>query len=150
MVRFAASILVAATLVAAACAQEQRHARRDRGDINLFEREIPFDLGDLSARNNADLYTREVELLERDLELLRRARTFGRTASRPPSRAVSPPPRPTTPLPPYPPPPLYPNPPPYSLRDFDEELFERDIEDELLERDFDKEYLVEREIDELD
>ena len=50
--------------------------RRDLTDLDLFEREIPFDLGDLSARDDADLYTREffeTELSERDLELLERA-----------------------------------------------------------------------------
>jgi len=50
--------------------------RRDLTDVDLFEREIPFDLGDLSARDDADLYTRdffETELSERDLELLERA-----------------------------------------------------------------------------
>jgi len=50
--------------------------RRDLTDVDLFEREIPFDLGDLSARDDADLYTRdffETELSERDVaDLLER------------------------------------------------------------------------------
>ena len=49
--------------------------RRDLTNLDLFEREIPFDLGDLSARDDTDLYTRdffETELSERDLELFER------------------------------------------------------------------------------
>jgi hypothetical protein len=57
-----------------------RNNRRDLADADLFEREIPFDLGDLSVRDDdADLYTRdffENDLSERDLELFERYRSL--------------------------------------------------------------------------
>ena len=130
----------------------ETHNRRDLGDLDLFEREIPFDLGDLSARDDTDLYTRdffETELSERDFELLERGRTSyvffllffvsllcWRTysfCSMKSNRGG--PPRPPTP--PVTPPPQASN----SRRDLadDSDLLERDFDDfDLLERDFEE------------
>jgi len=145
MVKYAASILVAAALVAVARAEQHHSAPRDLTDLDLFEREIPFDLGDLSARDDADLYTREffeTELSERDLELLERAPSlwftnaikqytvkYGPKPTQPPSSELT-----TREL------------------DIDAELFERDFADDsdLLERDFDDSDLLERDFEELE
>ena len=88
--------------------------RRDLSDLDLFEREIPFDLGDLSARDDADLYTRdffETELLERDPP-------SRPNSPSPPSRPNSPPSRPNSPS-------------PKGKRDLadDSDLLERDFEE---------------------
>jgi len=145
MVKYAAAILVAAALVAVARAEQHHSAPRDLTDLDLFEREIPFDLGDLSARDDADLYTREffeTELSERDLELLERAPSlwftnaikqytakYGPKPTQPPSSELT-----TREL------------------DIDAELFERDFADDsdLLERDFDDSDLLERDFEELE
>jgi len=134
MVKYAASILVAAALVAAVHAEQHHSAPRDLADVDLFEREIPFDLGDLSVRDDADLYTRdffENELSERDLELLERAPSlwFQNAIKKYASQYG---PKPTPPSSPSP---------ALSERDFadDSDLLERDFDDsDLLERDFEE------------
>jgi len=145
MVKYAASILVAAALVAVARA-EHHSAPRDLTDLDLFEREISFDLGDLSARDDADLYTRdffENELSERDLELLERAPSLWfQNAIK--QYATQYGPKPSAP----------PSPSELTTREFDvdAELFERDFADDsdLLERDFDDSDLLERDFEELE
>jgi len=139
MVKYAASILVAAALVAAVHAKDHHSSPRDLTDVELFEREIPFDLGDLSARDDADLYTRdffETELSERDLELLERAPSLWfQNAIKQYSTQFGPKKSKQS-----------------KAKADDADLSERDLTDDsdLLERDFDDSDLLERDFEELE